>query len=279
MDHEAIAWAREAGRLLLDSFGAPLAAARKGDVANVVTAADQASERLIVSRIADRHPTHAILAEESGFRAGSSAYTWIVDPLDGTSNFAAGIPWFGVLIALLRDDRPIAAVAHLPVPGDTYFAAAGEGAYRNGQRIAVTASTRLGDVLWGYGMDIAPDAASGARRAAFLAALLHHVRNVRSTNCLLDAAYTADGRLGGFVNFDCMIWDIAAPSLILGEAAGLCTALDGTSLSLEPSAAACERHYAVLAGAPALHAQVRDLLAEAGLAAPAAAASPTQAPR
>jgi myo-inositol-1(or 4)-monophosphatase len=257
---DAVAFARLGGDVLLRHFGRGLAAAHKGDLSNVVTEADLAAERAIVQAIHARHPTHSVIAEETGCDLRDDAHCWVVDPLDGTSNFAAGIPWFGVLVALLRDGRPIAAALHLPVSGELYSAASGGGAWRDGARIAVSREPQLGNVLWAWGMDAAADDGAAQRDAARLGRVLQRVRNVRATNSLVDAAYVADGRLGGMTNRSTRIWDIAAPMLIVGEAGGLYTRDDGTPLQLDVSAGAAERVYSVMAAAPSLHAQMLALM-------------------
>jgi len=109
-------------------------------------------------------------------------------------------------------------------------------------------------------MDAAADEATATREAARLGRALQHVRNVRATNSLVDAAYVADGRLGGMTNRSTRIWDIAAPMLIVAEAGGLYTRDDGASIALDVSAAAAERVYAVMAAAPALHRQMLDAM-------------------
>ena len=256
MIDDAIGWARAAGQLLLGHFGRTTDAVQKSDLSNVVTAADLASERLIVQAIRQHHPTHSIIAEETGCDLRDSEFTWVVDPLDGTSNFAAGIPWFGVLIALLRAGQPVLGVLHLPVSGDLYCAERGGGAFRNGHRISVTTELLLSNVLWAWGMDAAASDTAALQDSALLARVLQRVRNVRATNSLVDAAYVADGRLGGMVNRSTRIWDIAAPMLIVGEAGGVYTRADGEPLVLDVSGAAAERVYAVMAAAPALHLQM-----------------------
>ena len=174
MIDDAIGWARAAGQVLMAHFGRTTDAAQKSDLSNVVTAADLASEQTIVQAIRQRHPAHSIIAEESGCDWRDSEFTWVVDPLDGTSNFAAGIPWFGVLIALLRAGEPVLGVLHLPVSGDVYCAERGGGAFRDGHRISVTPEPLLSNVLWAWGMDAADQRcrrrtrcrAVGARAAA-----------------------------------------------------------------------------------------------------------------
>lgn len=271
----AVDLAQAAGAVLMQSFGGHhTVVAQKGDISNVLTEADLASERVIVDGLRRRFPGHGVIAEETGFLAGTSGYTWIVDPLDGSSNYAAGIPWFGVLVALLHEARPVAAVLHLPVSGETYTAEAGGGAFLNGRRVAVSNAQALRDVLWAYGMDAKPTAHEREQDARLLSRLLASVRNVRATNSLVDAALTADGRLGGMLNRSTRIWDIAAPLLIVTEAGGLYTTPSGAPLSLSPTVDAPDRVYEVLAGAPQLHRQVIDLLRddtapEAGQDAPA----------
>jgi myo-inositol-1(or 4)-monophosphatase len=259
----AVALAIEAGRCLMAHFQAPVVARTKTDHSNIVTAADVESERLIVAGLRTRFPDHSIIAEESGVDVRASELTWVIDPLDGTSNFAAGIPWFGVLIAQLERGEPRLAVLHLPASDELYVAERGRGAFRNGRPIAVARGLALRDVLWAYGVDTGGDDATQRTRLSVLRALISSVRNVRTTNSLLDAAFTADGRIGGMLNFSTRLWDIAAPSLIVREAGGNYTDLDGTPLRFDVSADACRREYAVLAGAPALHAEVVALARDA----------------
>jgi myo-inositol-1(or 4)-monophosphatase len=102
-----------------------------------------------------RYPSHSVIAEETGCDLRDAEHCWVVDPLDGTSNFAAGLPWFGVLVALLRRAQPIVRVLHLPVTGEVYGAALGGGAWRDGERITVSREAQLGNVLWAWGMDAA----------------------------------------------------------------------------------------------------------------------------
>lgn len=263
MLNQVIDIAAEAGRSLLDTFGRSKVLANKGDYSNVVTEADTRAEALIVRRIRESFPTHSIIAEETGTDLRDPDITWVVDPLDGTSNYAAGIPWFGVLIAVLHRGVPIAGVMHLPAIGDTYAAQAGSGATRNGQSIAVTRDAALSQVLWAYGMDGGVDDAQAQRNVAILARLLRRVRNVRATNSLVDAAYVADGRLGGMLNQSTRLWDIAAPMLIVQEAGGLYTHVTGRPLVFDISATACDKEYAVLAAPPHLHREVVAVAAEA----------------
>lgn len=269
----AIGLAQEAGRSLLETFGTSEVVAKKGDFSNVVTAADTRAEELIVRGIRRAYPSHSIIAEETGCDLGASPFTWVVDPLDGTSNYAAGVPWFGVLISVLKHKVPIVGVMYLPVTGDLYSAEAGAGAFRNGMRISVTGEKKLENALWAYGMDGGASEEQAIRNTLLLAKLLGRVRNIRATNSLVDPAYTSDGRLGGMLNQSTRLWDIAAPMLIVQEAGGLYTDLAGQPLDLDISHTAADREYAVLAGAPELHGSVAAIVRES-LPAQAAAVSP-----
>lgn len=258
----AVRAAQAGSVVLMQAFGSSIAVQAKGDISNVVTEADLASERSILAHLLEQTPAHGVLAEETGYKPGTSGYTWVVDPLDGTSNFAAGIPWFGVLIALLRGCEPVAAVMHLPCENDTYTAVLGEGALLNGRPVRVSASKSLGDVLWAYGMDAKPGGSERLHDARLLSELLGRVRNIRATNSLVDAALTADGRLGGMLNRSTRIWDIASPMLVVSEAGGLYTSASGAPVALQVSSEGADRVYQVLAGAPALHASVAQLVRE-----------------
>ncbi len=252
--------AKKAGLLLLEHSGKVQVLAEKGDHSNIVTAADAASEALIVAGIRQQYPEHSIIAEETGCDLRSSEFTWVIDPLDGTSNYAAGIPWFGVLIAVLHHQTPVIAVMYLPTTDEMYTAQAGGGAFKNGAAIHVAHNTLLTDVLWAYGMDAGVTAQTATQNVQLLSLLLRRVRNIRATNSLVDAAYTAEGRLGGMLNQSTRLWDIAAPMLIVQEAGGCYTDIAGQPLQLDISAAAADKEYAVLAGAPALHQQVVGLV-------------------
>ena len=255
--------AESAGRLLLRHFGKVRGIRVKESHGSIVTEADLAADRHLREMLERRHPGHNRLTEEHGFENLGSPFTWVVDPLDGTSNFAAGIPWFGVMLALLDQGQPVAGVMHLPVENLTYLARRGQGATRNGQPVRVSAERDLASVLCGYGMDPTPDFASNRRQALALAHLVRHARNVRATNSLVDFAFTIDGRLGACVNFNTRIWDIAAPLVILEEAGGCLTDHTGAALRLSLDSDACQRSYAVAGGNPLLHARVVELLAEA----------------
>jgi myo-inositol-1(or 4)-monophosphatase len=255
----ALECAESAARLLLDHFGRVRDIRIKESCSSIVTEADLAADQHIRELITARHPEHNLLTEESGFQDRGSSFTWVVDPLDGTSNFASGLPWFGVMVALLESGVATAAVMVLPAEKLVYTAERGEGALRNGQTVQVSGATDLSTVLCAYGMDAGADPEKTARQGRVLGRLAQSVRNVRATNSLLDFGLTIDGRLGGVINFNAMLWDIAAPALILSEAGGMITDLEGQPLRFYLGSDACTRSYAVLGSTPVLHPALLEL--------------------
>jgi myo-inositol-1(or 4)-monophosphatase len=254
-----------AGTILLEHFGRVRHVRVKENQSSVVTEADLASEAHLLERIRNRFPQHNLLAEESGFHEQGSDYTWVVDPLDGTSNFAAGLPWFGVMAAVLERGAPILGALYLPVEDALYVAARGSGAWRNGAPVSVTAEADLAKKLCACAMDPCAEAARLERQARLHALLVNRVRNVRATNCLLDFAYTIDGRLGAAINLNTKIWDIAAIQLVLREAGGLLTDLQGEEIELELGANALTRNYAVIGTSPALLSPMLEVVRASGL--------------
>lgn len=255
--------AKAGGAVLREHFGRVTNVRTKESLASVVTEADLASERVIFDRLRARFPDHGRLGEESGFEPGTTDYVWVVDPLDGTSNFVAGLPWFGVMIALLERARPVLGALYLPLSDTLYLAETGQGAWRDGAPTRVTAETDLAKLLIAYGMDASADAAKTRREADLLARVVNRARNIRATNSLVDFCYTADGRLGGAINQACKIWDIAAAWLVLREAGAVVTDLAGRELAFNLTDHPCGQVYPVLAAPPTIHRQLLDLAATA----------------
>jgi myo-inositol-1(or 4)-monophosphatase len=261
--------ATSAGGILMERFGRVREIRFKEDRSSIVTEADLASERHILARLQAQYPHDNIIAEETGFLGRGGDRTWVIDPLDGTSNFAAGIPWFGVMITVLEQATPVLAAMYLPVEQTLYVSARGAGVQRNGRPVRVTAETDLRNTLCAHAMDAASDPDVARWRALLHGRLIQGARNLRATNSLVDFAYVIDGRFGAVVNHASKIWDIAASALMLPEAGGTLTDLRGQEVELSPGAPGVARTYAVVGSSRALLPQ---LLAQ--LSAPGDPASP-----
>ena len=221
----AVEIARESGALLKDFFARHIPFELKGE-SDLVTEADRASERLIVNRLTEHYPAHAIVAEEGGGHESASGFRWYVDPLDGTTNFAHSFPCFNVTMALEQAGELIAGVIFDPVNEELFTTERGAGAYLNGARIQVSKVTKLENALVATGFP------SRKRHLSVnihfyhqLGMLTHGVR--RCGSAAIDLAFVACGRLDAFWEFGLNPWDLAAGRLLVAEAGGKFSGMRG----------------------------------------------------
>jgi myo-inositol-1(or 4)-monophosphatase len=219
----AIETATEAGDLLRDRSGA-LEIGEKGARGDLVTAADRESERFIVDRLRAAFPAATILGEEGGVRAGRAEERWIIDPLDGTTNYAHGYPLYCVSIGYERAGEIVAGAVYAPVLDELYAAERGGGASCNGRSIGVSAIAAVRDALLCTGFVPARYERNGANFAR-LSQRAQAVR--RDGSAALDLCFVARGTFDAFWELDLAAWDVAAGSLIVREAGGRVSACDG----------------------------------------------------
>jgi myo-inositol-1(or 4)-monophosphatase len=254
--------ARQAGRTLKRDFGEieRLQVSLKGP-ANFVTAADRRSEQILREQLAKARPGYGFLGEEGGRTEGSdSTHTWIVDPLDGTTNFLHGIPQFAISVALQRDDMIVAGLVYNPATDEMFTAERGKGAFLSDQRMSdqrlrVAARNRLTDSVVACGLPHygRGDLALGRKE---LAAVQEKVAGLRRFGAAaLDLAWVAAGRFDGYWERNLSPWDLAAGLLIVREAGGFVTDLDGGDAIL--------RKGNVVAGNEAVHGALLALLRQA----------------
>lgn len=222
----AVDAAREAGELLITEFDRPQQLSYKGEV-DIVTEADRKSESLIVARLLNRFPGHAILGEEGGTTgAGGARYRWLVDPLDGTTNFAHGFPVFAVSIGLLEDGEPLIGAVYNPVTRDMFTAMKGEGAFRGQKRIHVSTVETLSKSLLATGFPSHKRTQNPNIHYYWEFTLRSHgVR--RAGSAALDLCSVACGQFEGFWEFGLKPWDTAAGMLIVKEAGGTVSDFSG----------------------------------------------------
>jgi myo-inositol-1(or 4)-monophosphatase len=251
---------QQAGKILMGYFGKITEYSVKESQSSIVTKADIESEKKIIETVLEKFPDHSTLGEETGYQNRNSEYTWVIDPLDGTSNFAAGLPWFGVIICVLKNSVPVMAGCFLPVQNEIYFAEKGKGATRNGEIIKVSPETELKNILAAYSLDYSDEPGKTDREAKVIQQLVSRIRNLRSTNSLIDFCYTADGKLGACMNQTTKIWDIAGPGLIIEEAGGKVTDINGYPFSFSLNKENYGRNFTIVASNKVLHSELIKIL-------------------
>jgi len=221
----AVETATEAGGILLCEFDRPAKISYKGE-ADLVTQADRRSEEAIVGRLRTYFPKHAIVAEEGSGQKGDGRHRWIVDPLDGTTNFAHGYPCFAVSIGFEEDGELQVGVIYQPITKELFTASRGEGAYLNEKRIRVSSIDHLSTSLLATGFPSTKRARNPNIHYYWNFTLRSHgVR--RDGSAALDLASVACGRFDGFWEFGLHPWDTAAGVLLVREAGGLVTNFSG----------------------------------------------------
>lgn len=232
----AIQTAREAGGILIDRLGRALQVSNKGDI-DLVTEADLASEKLIIERIRSYYPRHAILAEESGTTngpqlvPGASEWKWIIDPLDGTTNYAHGYPCFCVSIALERAGSIELGVIYDPTRDELFAAERGQGATLNDRRIRVSEVDELNSAMLCTGFPYnVRERPNFERDFANFTMASQAVR--RDGSAAIDLAYLACGRFDGFWEDGLKAWDVAAGVLLIEEAGGRVSDFVGRPLDI-----------------------------------------------
>lgn len=226
--------AQKAGRALTRDFGEveQLQVSRKGP-ADFVSKADTKAEQILVDELQKARPAYGFLLEERGALAGSDiSNRWIVDPLDGTTNFLHGIPHFAVSVALERDRRLEAAVVYNPVTDDLFHAERGKGAYHNDRRMRVSGRQGIADCIFATGIPFlgrdGHDVFIGELEKVM--AVSAGIRRFGAAS--LDLAFTADGRFDGYWERNLAPWDIAAGALLVKEAGGIVSDMAGRDLDL-----------------------------------------------
>ena len=244
-----------------EHFGTVSSKVKPEDSNQVLTEADIAIGKFLLHAVEQAYPGYNIIDEEAGVIDKGSNYTFVVDPIDGTSNFAAGLPHFGVMLGLLQDNRPIAGGIVLPMFDKLYVAQQGLGAYCNGQRVAVAAAISVKDCLVAYGIDgHRHNPAQTRQEMQVLADIILGIRNLRTSNSAYDIAMVASGEYGAFLNQTTKIWDNVAPQIIIEEAGGLFTDFYGSPMNYSDALKRTGDNFTVCAAAPQLHRELQTII-------------------
>jgi len=243
--------AMRAGAILRDNIHKPRKISYKGDI-NLVTEMDMKSERTVVETLRGAFPDHGIVAEEETDIRTASGFTWIIDPLDGTTNYAHGYPCFSVSIALKHEDAIVLGIVYDPMREELFSARKGQGAYLNGEKITVSGTDKLIQSLLATGFPYDRKLSEKNNMDYFRNFLMVSQEVRRDGSAALDLCYVASGRFDGFWELKLKPWDVAAGSLIVTEAGGLVSNLTGNTFDI----------YAeeILASNYKIHAQMVEVL-------------------
>ncbi|MCD4673216.1 MAG: inositol monophosphatase [Anaerolineaceae bacterium] len=251
--------ARAAGEILRLGYRKHHEVRHKGEK-DLVTEIDQRSEALIIARIQQDYPGHTIVAEESGLTDGAVEHCWYIDPLDGTLNYAHGLPLFAVSIAYACQGEIQLGVVYDPMQDVCYTAQRGQGAWLNGECIHVSSETELVDSLLVGSISREPGGDDGPASSMALFAVFNDcAQSARRLGCAaLDLCYVAAGQVDGYWVKKLNAWDVAAAGLIASEAGALVTDLHGESDYFHPP-------YCILAANPGLHGKLLKVLRQQGV--------------
>ena len=224
--------AKEAGQIVREGFGKTVDIEFKTNESNLVTQIDKASEKKIIDYVTKEFPTHGILAEESGELKNTSEYVWVIDPLDGTTNFTHGFPIFSVSIGVQRNGITLAGVVYDVMQDTIYSAESGNGAYEENRKINVSPNDKLQRALLvtGFPYNIAENPENAFERFIALTKASRGMRRLGSA--AIDFCYVAKGVFDGFWEVYLHPWDICAGKLILEEAGGIVTDFEGEIIDI-----------------------------------------------
>lgn len=246
----------DAGLLALDYQKKGFKIETKGSNFNFVTDADKACEKLIVDTIRHNFPDHSILSEEMGEIKGTGEYKWIIDPIDGTTNFAHGQPIFGISIGIVKNGKPIIGVVEIPALKESFWAMEGKGAYLGNKKLQVSKVSDTSNALFATGFPYSR-AERYAKNMELFDAFYKNSHGVRRFGAAsVDLCFLAAGRFDAYWEFDLKPWDIAAGKIIVEEAGGTVTNMDGSTLD--------PKRESLLSSNSLLHQQMLNILKKHG---------------
>lgn len=251
-----------AAQIAVEKFGNVTPQTKPGDNNQVLTEADLAIGEYVIKEIEQEYPDYNIIDEEAGAIRKQSNFTWVVDPIEGTSNFASGSSDYGIMVGLLDNATPIAGGIIVPSQGTIYVAEKGQGATKNGKPIHITNETKLLSKLVSYGIDGYQDEPERTRQESRLVAeIVLSIRNLRNAGCeAIDSMRVAEGVYGGRINMTSKIWDNVAPQIIVEEAGGLWTDIDGNTIDYTEPLSRIDQNFTNCIGSPELHKQLLEVI-------------------
>lgn len=252
---------KEASEIAERNFGKVAGTVKPEGVSHVLTETDLQIGRFIMKRIQENYPDYNIIDEEAGVIDNKSEYTWVVDPIDGTSNFAKGVPTYGIALGLLKDGEPIIGVIALPYFKEIYYAEKGKGAYCNEEKLQVSQEKELIHSLLAYGTDGRKDEPELTRKEFLIVGNLSaNIRSLRASGSVFDFAMVAKGKYGAFLMRRGKIWDCVAAQVIIEEAGGVFTDFLGNKIDYSNALEKSDEDFSCCATTPLLHAQIQQII-------------------
>lgn len=253
----------QTSKIATDQFGKVSGTTKTGDNNQVLTETDLEIGRTIIAAINRSYPDHNIIDEEAGVIDRGSQFTWVVDPIDGTSNFANGIPTYGIMVGLLDGATPVAGGLALPSFNEIYVAEKGQGTTCNGKVVHVTDKKELLSCLVAYGIDgHQEDPERTFNECKMLANIVLGIRNLRSSNSVFDIAMLVTGKYGAALNQTSKIWDNVAQQIVIEEAGGVYTTLDGSLMDYSQPLTRATQNFSYCAASPTLHQQLQNIISK-----------------
>lgn len=251
----------EAAKIANTQFGKVSGATKGEDNNQVLTATDKEIGSLLINKIKQQFPDQNIIDEEAGVINNHSDYTWVIDPIDGTSNFANGVPTYGIYLGLLQDDKPLAGGAALPFFDKIYVAEKNKETTCNNQPTRVTQETNLLNSLVAYQIDGHQENPELTKNEGkILTDIVLNSRNLRTSNSAFDLGMTVEGKYGTILNKTSKIWDNVAQQILIEEAGGIYTDFYGNPMDYSNPLEKAQDNFTFCAGAPELHKQLQEII-------------------
>jgi myo-inositol-1(or 4)-monophosphatase len=231
MNSTLIKAAKEAGKVILKNYG-NVGKLKYKNPRSIVTKADLLSEKTIIKTIRKKFPNHNFLTEESGIIKKNSEYTWIIDPIDGTTNFVSNIPQFAVSIGLEKNNEIIMGVVYNPCTNEMFFGEKGKGSYSNNKKLQVSKKNKFKDSMLGFSLP--SDVAITKKTLSILRKNYGTFRGLRNFgSAALNMCYLAEAKFDQYFSLDINVWDIAAGKLIVEEAGGKVTDINNKKWKID----------------------------------------------
>lgn len=250
-----------ASKIANANFGKVVGQTKPDDNNQVLTDTDFAVGKLIVEQVQTEYPQYNLIDEEAGIIDNKSEHTWVVDPIDGTSNFAEGLPTYGIMIGLLEGNKAIAGGIALPFFDEVYIGVKGEGAFCNQQSLTINHQNDLLSSLVAYGIDgHQEDPRRTEAETRLLSKIILAIRNLRTTNSAYDLAQVAAGKYAAYLNQTTKIWDNVAFQPIVEEAGGVVTDFWGEPMDYSDPLNRSVENFTICVASPGIHAQLQRII-------------------